>query len=232
MQSRQKWRNRDHNGDVRDLLSGKADAMVAYSTNEPFILEQLGAPYQTFSPRAFGIDFYGDSLCTSAQQIKAHPERVRAFRAASLKGWQYALSHKEEIANLILRRYSQKKSREALLFGATKTEALVQPALTELGYQNPQHWQHIAETYRDLGMLNEAEVPDGLIYAGDDGAIPPWVKRTFRTLGPRERGRVKQSLPVQSPRCLGNAKQKTRTGSCTGSLCSKLSSSGAKQDGL
>jgi class 3 adenylate cyclase len=27
-----------HNGDPQDLLSGKADAMVAYSTNEPFIL--------------------------------------------------------------------------------------------------------------------------------------------------------------------------------------------------
>jgi hypothetical protein len=27
-----------HNGDPRDLVSGKADAMVAYSTNEPFVL--------------------------------------------------------------------------------------------------------------------------------------------------------------------------------------------------
>ena len=40
----------DHRGDPRDLLAGKADAMVAYSTNEPFVLEQLGAAYRTFSP--------------------------------------------------------------------------------------------------------------------------------------------------------------------------------------
>jgi ABC-type nitrate/sulfonate/bicarbonate transport system substrate-binding protein len=33
----------DHRGDPRDLLVGRADAMVAYSTNEPFVLEQLGA---------------------------------------------------------------------------------------------------------------------------------------------------------------------------------------------
>jgi ABC-type nitrate/sulfonate/bicarbonate transport system substrate-binding protein len=75
-----------HNGDPRDLLSGKADAMVAYSTNEPFVLDHLGAPYQVFSPRAFRIDFYGDSLCASALQLKTHPERVRAFTEASLKG--------------------------------------------------------------------------------------------------------------------------------------------------
>src|SRR3954454_12805697 len=38
----------DHRGDPRDLLAGMADAMVAYSTNEPFVLEQLGAAYRTF----------------------------------------------------------------------------------------------------------------------------------------------------------------------------------------
>jgi ABC-type nitrate/sulfonate/bicarbonate transport system substrate-binding protein len=67
-----------HNGDPRDLVSGKADAMVAYSTNEPFVLGQLGIPYQTFSPRAFGFDFYGDNLCSTAEQVKMHPERTRA----------------------------------------------------------------------------------------------------------------------------------------------------------
>ncbi len=69
---------------TRDLTAGKADAMVAYSTNEPFALEQLGVPYKSFTPRAFGIDFYGDNLFTSARQIAEHPERVRAFREASL----------------------------------------------------------------------------------------------------------------------------------------------------
>jgi ABC-type nitrate/sulfonate/bicarbonate transport system substrate-binding protein len=50
-----------HEGNPRDLLAGRADAMVAYSTNEPFVLEQLGASYRTFAPVASGIDFYGDS---------------------------------------------------------------------------------------------------------------------------------------------------------------------------
>src|ERR1700731_2661755 len=77
----------DHRGDPRDLLAGRADAMVAYSTNEPFVLEQLGAAFRTFSPAAYGVDFYGDNLCASEAEVKAHPERVAAFRAASLKGW-------------------------------------------------------------------------------------------------------------------------------------------------
>ena len=36
---------------------------------------------------------------------------MRAFRSASLKGWAYALSHQEEIVDLIRRKYSTEKSR-------------------------------------------------------------------------------------------------------------------------
>jgi hypothetical protein len=74
-------------GNPRNLLKGAAEAMVAYTTNEPFIFEKLGTPYLIFSPRAFGFDFYGDNLCTSKEQVAKHPERVREFREASLKGW-------------------------------------------------------------------------------------------------------------------------------------------------
>lgn len=156
-------------GDPRDLLSGKADAMVGYSTNEPYTLEQLGTPYLTFSPRTYGFDFYGDNLCTSKQQVAQHPERVRAFRAASLRGWAYALTHKDEIVDLIRRQYSTEKSRDALMFEATRTELLVQPRLTPIGDQNGARWTSIANAYVELGMISEGKLPEGLIYIPDDG---------------------------------------------------------------
>src|SRR5262249_18843048 len=39
-----------HNGDPQDLVDGKADAMIGYRTNEPFVLDQLGVPYEMFAP--------------------------------------------------------------------------------------------------------------------------------------------------------------------------------------
>jgi ABC-type nitrate/sulfonate/bicarbonate transport system substrate-binding protein len=164
-----------HDGDPRDLANGKADAMVAYSTNEPFVLDQLRVPYRTFSPRLFGLDFYGDNLCTSAQQLKAHSERTAAFLAASLKGWEYALAHKEEVVQLILNRYSTKKTRDALLFEAVQTEALILPHLIHLGSQSIQRWQSIASSYRDLGMLPDARLPDGLLYQAEHGRVAAWL---------------------------------------------------------
>lgn len=159
-----------HDGNPRNLLNGTADAMVAYSTNEPYALEKLGTPYLIFSPRAVGLDFYGDSLCTSRQQVAMHPERVRAFRAASLKGWEYALAHKEEIVDLIRQRYGAEKSREMLLFEAIQTELLIQPRLVPIGDQTDARWKTIADAYVELGMASEADLPTGLVYiASDEG---------------------------------------------------------------
>jgi len=165
-----------HDGNPRNLLNGTADAMVAYSTNEPYIFEKLSTPYVIFSPRAFGYDFYGDNLCTSKRQVAEHPERVSAFRAASLKGWQYALEHKEEIVDLIRRRYSTQKTRDALLFEARQTELLVQPRLVPIGDQTIERWAKIANTYVSLGMMSEPEVPAGMIYLTARQDLVEWLK--------------------------------------------------------
>jgi class 3 adenylate cyclase/ABC-type nitrate/sulfonate/bicarbonate transport system substrate-binding protein len=164
-----------HEGNPRDLLGGRADAMVAYGTNEPFVLEQLGAAYRTFSPTASGVDFYGDNLCTSEAEVKAHPDRVAAFRAASVKGWAYALANKEATVDLILRSYSNKKSREALLFEAEHTEAMVGRDPARIGEQDPARWRSIAATYRQLGLLTDDTLPAALIWDGDDGSLRRWL---------------------------------------------------------
>ena len=64
----------------------------------PDYLDRVGFPYDVYSPRAAGIDFYGDNLFTTEKEIALHPARVKAFRAASMRGWVYAMSHQEEIS--------------------------------------------------------------------------------------------------------------------------------------
>src|SRR6478609_6704799 len=164
-----------HEGNPRDLLAGHADAMIAYSTNEPFVLQQAGAAYRTFAPAASGIDFYGDSLCTSEAEVKAHPSRVAAFTAASVKGWAYALAHEEATVDLILRKYSAKKSRDALLFEAEQTATLVGRDPNRIGEQDPARWRRIAAAYRQLGLLTDDTLPATLIWDGNDGSMRRWL---------------------------------------------------------
>jgi ABC-type nitrate/sulfonate/bicarbonate transport system substrate-binding protein len=160
-----------HTFDIQDLLSGKVDACAVYVTDEPFRVEKAGQEYLLYSPRAAGIDFYGDNLFTTEALLKQKPELVKKFRDASLKGWNYAMRHQEELTQLIYDRYSKRLSLENLRFEARQMEPLLQTALVEIGHMNPGRWHHIAETYAGLGMLKPDFELKGFLY--DPHPSPP-----------------------------------------------------------
>lgn len=145
----------EHNFRVEPLINGEVDIMSAYASNEPAILQQMGVKINIINPLNYGIDFYGNNIYTSEQ--KEHNERplVDAFTQASLKGWSYALQHKNEIIDLILQQYSADKSREALLYEAQTIEKFVIPSRIPLGDINIKRLQRIADTYQHLGMIAE-----------------------------------------------------------------------------
>jgi len=153
-----------HSFTPEDLISGKVDALSGYATDEGYLLEKAGIPYLAFSPRSAGIDFYGDTLFTSEQQIARHPGQVEAFRQASLRGWEYAMAHPEEAVELILRQYGNRHSREHLLFEAERLTALVQLDMVEIGHMTAGRWQRIAAAYADLDMIASDFHIDGLLY--------------------------------------------------------------------
>ena len=74
-----------------DLIQDKVDVMSGYITNLPYFFEQQGIKINIINPLNYGIDFYGDLLFTSEQELQQHPGRTQRFRKASLKGWEYAL---------------------------------------------------------------------------------------------------------------------------------------------
>ncbi len=167
-----------HSFDAAGLMQGKAEAISGYSSNEPYYFKQAQYPYQTFSPRSAGIDFYGDNLFTSEQELHDHPDRVRAFRAASLRGWTYAKEHRDEVIALILAKYSMQNTRDFLRFESDQMIPLLQPNLIEIGYMNPNRWRHIADTYAGLGLLPADYPLEGFLYNADQPDLT-WVYRSL-----------------------------------------------------
>ena len=159
------------------LINGEIDAMSAYLTNEPYLLQEAGVDYFIFMPRASGIDFYGDTLFTTEAQVRRHPERVKRFREASLRGWDYALNNPDEITDLILAEYAPDRSREHLEYEAARTRELIMPDVVEIGYSNPGRWQYIAETYAKHGMLATGISLEGLFYDPDPRPDLNWIYR-------------------------------------------------------
>lgn len=164
-----------HRFNPEDLIEGRIDAISGYSTDEPFLLRQQGFPYVAFSPKEAGIDFYGDTLFTTTTRVQARPAAVAAFRAAALRGWVYAMEHPEEIADLIIRRYSQRHSREHLLFEAAEMRRLMQPDLVDIGQMTDARWQRIGMTYAEVGMLPANHSLAGLVWSEDGRRSPAWV---------------------------------------------------------
>lgn len=170
-----------HGFDAKDLLAGNVDALSAYVTDEPFELKQAGQEYVLYSPRAAGIDFYGDNLFTTESLLKLKPKMVKAFREASLKGWKYAMEHPEELVGLIYSRYSQRHSIEHLRFEADQMAPLLQAALVEIGHMNLGRWQHIAKTYTKLGMLKPDFNFTEFLY--DPNPPPPDLRWLYALIG-------------------------------------------------
>jgi PAS domain S-box-containing protein len=150
--------------EIRDLVDGKVDAFNSYLSNEPYFLKQQGVEFTVLNPRNYGVDFYSDILLTTEQELKQHPERVKAFRQASLEGWYYAMDHPQEIIDLLLNKYKVKKSREHLEFEADAIRSLVIPDIIDLGHMNPWRWRHMAETFINAGMVENDKLLQGFSY--------------------------------------------------------------------
>ncbi|TGM41363.1 ABC transporter substrate-binding protein [Leptospira biflexa] len=169
----------EHRFNPRDLIEGRVDAFSGYATTQAFDFKKAGFQFIAYSPRLAGIDFYGDNFFTSEDELKRHPNRVKVFREATLRGWQYAMSHQEEIADLIYNKYSKKNPKERLLFEAEQMTPLIQPVLVEMGYMNPGRWKHINDIYHELGMLPKNMNLKGFLYDPNPPTNYEWLYYTF-----------------------------------------------------
>jgi diguanylate cyclase (GGDEF)-like protein len=144
--------------ELQDLIDGRVDAFNAYLTNETYFLKWQNFPFTVINPRNYGVDFYSDILFTSEDEIRNHPERVKAFRKATIEGWSYALENPDEIIELLINKYFVEKSRRHLQFEAQAIRPLVVPDLIEIGHMNPARWQSMADTFVKAGMVDKKQV--------------------------------------------------------------------------
>lgn len=147
------------------LSSHDIEATAAYSTNEAHILREMGLPIREISPISYGIDFYGDCLYTTTRLTETSPQLVERFLRATVKGWNYALRHPEEIVSLIQSKYAPQRSRNHLMVEAQELRKHILPDLVPLGTMNHARWEHIAAAYQRLGFTNSTRDVSGFIFA-------------------------------------------------------------------
>ncbi|MHC1704021.1 MAG: ABC transporter substrate-binding protein [Tenuifilaceae bacterium] len=156
---------------LNNLLSNKIDALEIYTSNEPFFLTKFGIPFRLIYPRNYGINFYSDCLFTTRDEIEKHPERVKKFRQASLKGWKYALTHQEEVANIIQSKYKSIKTLDHLLYEAEEIRRLAVPEFVQMGHTNKERWLNIVETLSQQGLITNLRDINDFVYDPEEESL-------------------------------------------------------------
>lgn len=171
-----------HSFDPMSLARGETDAMVAYISNEPFILKQAGVETHSIDPKEYGFNYYSDILFTSKEETLHHPERSEAFYDASMRGWLWAFDHIEETAAMIYRNYNpQHKSLEALIYEGKVLKALAFRANTPFGTIDPIRLEMIAQGYRLMGVIKAIPSFEPLLYKHDKLHLTEQEKEWLKT---------------------------------------------------
>lgn len=153
---------------VDDLVARRVDAMSAYATVEPHQLLARGVAPATLRSSDFGVDFYGDILVTTEEQLAQQPVTSAAFLRASLKGWNYALKHPVEVADLILQVDGVARrgvTRDMLLREAEEMRTLILPDVVDIGHMSARRFQTMADMLISQGLAPSTGKLTGWLYA-------------------------------------------------------------------
>lgn len=101
------------------LANGRVDAICQFSVGEPLIAAAT-APKEIvrIAYKDAGMDFYGNGIIASEDMIAQHPDQVKAFVRATIKGMKDAFANPAEAA-AIMAKY-QKELAPAVIEGETK----------------------------------------------------------------------------------------------------------------
>lgn len=142
-----------------DVIEGRVDAAVGYTTDLNWFEKEMGAKASQLKPSNFGVDFYGDSLFTRRALIEQAPQLAKAFREASLKGWRYALTHSNEVADRIARDLPHRRSiDDPAAFIRSQIEPVTRLThfpVVALGHNDLERWRRVHTALRRLAWSRE-----------------------------------------------------------------------------
>ncbi|MGH7091967.1 MAG: ABC transporter substrate-binding protein, partial [Stellaceae bacterium] len=165
---------------VAALADRRVDAVAGSAWVLPWQARARGLSLKSINPADYRVEFYGDTLFTLARFARDHPDTVRRFREASLKGWAYALDHADEIAARLVKdlppppgisdaagfaRYQIGVARELARYPAVP-----------LGHSSLERWARIEQSLADSGALVRTTGPASFVYdpAAESGRRTEW----------------------------------------------------------
>ncbi len=160
-----------HTYNIDDFVLGKVDAMTAFISDQPYKLDKEGVSYNIINPSDFGTFNLQLELFTSNTEVLEHPQRVKNFKEASTRGWNYALSHKDEIIKLIYDKYSKGISIDSLKNESEEIDKLILPKTYDIGSIDKNFLHRQFEMFKTIYNVGDDIVLNNFIHAADKNNI-------------------------------------------------------------
>lgn len=154
-------KDRTYTGTLNEFVNNPKAVTQGYITSEPFALKQKGVDISYLEVKNSGFDPYSNVIFTTERTIKQHPELVKAFMKATVKGWSYYKTHSDEI-NPFLKKYNPDLTTAQMKYGAKTEQPFVfgGDAKTHgFGYMSADRWSKLQKQLIDLGLIKDKEDP-------------------------------------------------------------------------
>ncbi|MDO8616475.1 MAG: ABC transporter substrate-binding protein [Dehalococcoidia bacterium] len=137
------------------LTEHQVDIYPVFLSNEPDTLRRLGFQTRVFEAAQYGAPTLGLTYVATADYVNEHPDTVKRFLRAALRGINYALSHREEALDIVMK-YAPNEDREhqKYMLDTELQAAIIGTAYQEgIGWQTQEQWQTLHDFLVKYGGL-------------------------------------------------------------------------------
>jgi len=144
---------------VPSLLQGQVDAILGSMDAYQIQLEAQGAQTDNFRFADYGVPTVSTSIFASNDFIKANPEVLKRFIAASLRGWSFALDNPEKTVKHLKAVFPEMNEKLATAELAAITPLFCSGGARFLGKAEDAHWTRTQELLSEVKLLPAGQDP-------------------------------------------------------------------------
>ncbi|MCD9024609.1 ABC transporter substrate-binding protein [Cohnella silvisoli] len=144
-------------GNFTGFINDKQSMTHAYVTAEPITMAGLDVETEYIRTHDFGYQPYANVIFTTEKYLKEHPDIVKAYVEASVKGWQYYKTNYEEI-NPVIKEMSPDLELKDMKLRAVASMDLIfkeEAATKGFGTMSKERWDTLMNQLYDIGMIKK-----------------------------------------------------------------------------
>jgi NitT/TauT family transport system substrate-binding protein len=151
-----------YTGQLVNFVNDPKAVTQGYVTSEPYTMKQQNVDIGTLLIADSGYGIYAGVYFTTEQMIAEHPDQVKAFVEATVKGWDYYKDHSDEI-NPFIKEKNPDMGLDMMKFSAKQEMDFVyggDAAAKGTGIMTKERWAEVQKQLVEVGVLKKEEDVD------------------------------------------------------------------------